>query len=105
MSDAQLEELAQRLGTPGGQKLYQAARKRKNPVSKNQVRQFVRRQGQKQIFRPLPASAGKTASESEQMRSQMDLIDLKCFSKQGLQNRPRGSQCVEPHGLCDPHCR
>ena len=76
MSDAQLEELAQRLGVPGGQKLYQAARKRGIRVTKDQVRQFVRKQGQKQIFRPLPPSAGKSASESEQMRAQIDIVDL-----------------------------
>ena len=76
MSDAQLEELAQRLGVPGGQKLYLAARKRNIAVTKQQVKDFVRKQGQKQIFRPLPPAAGKTASESEQMRAQMDLIDL-----------------------------
>ena len=86
MSDAQLEELAQKLGTPGGQKLYQGARKRGLRVTKEQVRQFVRRQGQKQIFRPLPASAGKTASESEQMRAQMDLIDLKFSTSKGYKN-------------------
>jgi hypothetical protein len=83
MSDAQLDELAQRLGVPGGQKLYTAARKRGLAVTKEQVKQFVRRQGQKQIFRPLPVAAGKTASESEQMRAQMDLIDLKFSASRG----------------------
>ena len=86
MSDAQLEELAERLGIPGGQKLYQAARKRGIRVTKDQVRQFVRKQGQKQIFRPLPPSAGKSASESEQMRAQMDLIDLKFSASKGFKN-------------------
>jgi hypothetical protein len=84
MADAQLQELAQKLGTPGGQKLYQAARKRGIQVTKDQVRQYVRRQGQKQIFRPLLAAAGKTASESEQMRAQMDLIDLKFSASKGF---------------------
>jgi hypothetical protein len=83
MSDAQLQELAQKLGVPGGQKLYAAARKRGLAVTKDQVKQFVRRQGQKQIFRPLPVAAGKTASESEQMRAQMDLIDLKFSASRG----------------------
>jgi hypothetical protein len=83
MSDAQLQELAQKLGVPGGQKLYAAARKRGLAVTKDQVKQFIRRQGQKQIFRPLPVAAGKTASESEQMRAQMDLIDLKFSASRG----------------------
>ena len=86
MSDEQLGLLAERLGTPGGQKLYQAARKRGIRVTKDQVRQFVRKQGQKQIFRPLPPSAGKSASESEQMRAQMDLIDLKFSASKGFKN-------------------
>ena len=86
MSDDRLEEIAQKLGVPGGQKLYQAARKRGLRVTKEQVRQFVRKQGQKQIFRPLPASAGKNASESEQMRAQMDLIDLKFSASKGFKN-------------------
>jgi len=84
MSDAQLEELAQRLGVPGGQKLYLAARKRNIAVTKQQVKDFVRKQGQKQIFRPLPPAAGKTASESEQMRAQMDLIDLSTSPSRGF---------------------
>jgi hypothetical protein len=84
MSDAQLQELAQRLGVPGGQKLYTAARKRGLAVTKKQVQEFVRKQGQKQIFRPLQAAAGKTASESEQMRAQMDLIDLSSSPSRGF---------------------
>ena len=83
MSDAELEELAQKLGVPGGQKLYTAARKRGLAVTKKQVQEFVRKQGQKQIFRPLPPAAGKTASESEQMRAQMDLIDLSTSPSRG----------------------
>ena len=84
MSNAELEELAQRLGVPGGQKLYTAARKRGLAVTKKQVQEFVRKQGQKQIFRPLQAAAGKTASESEQMRAQMDLIDLSSSPSRGF---------------------
>ena len=83
MSDAELEELAQKLGVPGGQKLYTAARKRGLAVTKKQVKEFVRKQGQKQIFRPLPPAAGKTASESEQMRAQMDLVDLSTSPSRG----------------------
>ena len=83
MSDAELEELAQKLGVPGGQKLYTAARKRGLAVTKKQVQEFVRKQGQKQIFRPLPPAAGKTASESEQMRAQMDMVDLSTSPSRG----------------------
>jgi hypothetical protein len=61
-----------------------AARKRNIAVTKQQVKDFVRKQGQKQIFRPLPPAAGKTASESEQMRAQMDLIDLSTSPSKGF---------------------
>ena len=71
----QLVELAKKLGTPGAQKLYQAARKAKIPVTKEQVRRYVSTKGQKQVFRPLPRSQGKTASEGLDVRYQIDLID------------------------------
>ena len=58
-----LKELATELGTPGFQKLYKAARKRNIDISKTEVKSFLAKQGQKQIFRPLPQSKGKTASE------------------------------------------
>ena len=73
--EARLTELAQRLGTPGASKLYAAARRRGIRVTKDQVRNFVRTKGQKQLFRPLPPSKGQTASESIDMRYQMDLVD------------------------------
>ena len=68
--EARLTELAQRLGTPGASKLYAAARRRSIRVTKDQVRNFVRTKGQKQLFRPLPPSKGATANESIDMRYQ-----------------------------------
>ena len=55
----QLEALAQELGTPGKEKLFKAARKKGINVSKAQVGSYLAKQGQKQIFRPLPESLGK----------------------------------------------
>ena len=78
-----LRDLAKELGTPGFQKLYKAARKRNIDVSKTEVKSFLAKQGQKQIFRPLPQSKGKTASEEPFYRVQMDLIDLKYSKSQG----------------------
>ena len=79
----QLQDLAKELGTPGFQKLYKAARKRNIDISKTEVKSFLAKHGQKQIFRPLPQSKGKTASEEPFYRVQMDLIDLKYSKSQG----------------------
>ena len=84
--EARLAELAQRLGTPGASKLYAAARRRGIRTTKEQVRNFVRTKGQKQLFRPLPPSKGQTASESIDMRYQMDLVDLKYSPSRGNKN-------------------
>ena len=74
--EARLAELAQRLGTPGAGKLYTAARRRGIRVTKEQVKRFVATKGQKQLFRPYPASKGQTGSEAPSMRFQMDLVCL-----------------------------
>ena len=74
---ARLAALAQRLGTPGAGKLHREARRRGIRVTQEEVRNFVRSRGQKQLFRRLPASGGRSAAESPKMRYQMDLIDMK----------------------------
>ena len=74
---ARLADLAQRLGTPGAGKLHREARRRGIRVTQEEVRNFVRSRGQKQLFRRLPASGGRSAAESPKMRYQMDLIDMK----------------------------
>ena len=73
----QAKELAQQLGDPGLEKLWKAVKKQGIEVSKEQLRSYLAKQGQKQIFLPLPSSKGKTASEDSGVRAQMDLIDLK----------------------------
>ena len=70
-----MQELAQELGTPGFQKLYKAARKKGINISKTEVRSFLAKKGEKQIFRPLPESKGKSAAEDPGFRAQMDLVD------------------------------
>ena len=47
----ELKDLAKELGTPGFQKLYKAARKRNIDISKTEVKSFLAKQGQKQIFK------------------------------------------------------
>ncbi len=82
----QLAELAKELGTPGKDKLYRAAKKKGIPVSKLEVRSFLAKKGEKQIFRPLPESKGKTGAEGPGFRAQMDIIDLKYSKSQGNKN-------------------
>ena len=82
----QLTELATELGNPGLQKLYKAAKKKGIPVSRLEVRSFLAKKGEKQIFRPLPESKGQSATEAPGFRAQMDLIDLKYSSSQGNKN-------------------
>ena len=82
----QLAELAKELGTPGKDKLYKAAKKKGIPVSKLEVRSFLAKKREKQIFRPLPESKGKTGSEGPGFRAQMDIIDLKYSKSLGNKN-------------------
>jgi hypothetical protein len=82
----QLADLAKELGTPGYAKLYRAAKQKGIEVSKLEVRSFLAKKGSKQIFRALPESKGKTATEEPGFRAQMDLIDLKYSSSQGNKN-------------------
>ncbi len=71
-----LRELAKRLGNPGPDKLYIAARKRGIPVTRNQVKQLLAEKPERQIFRPLPRSLGQTGAEGLDVRWQMDLIQF-----------------------------
>ena len=76
MSTDQLRQLSDKLATPSADKLFIAAKQRGLNVTKKQVRDFSRRLGERQIYRPIQKSEGKTASESIDSRFQMDLIDL-----------------------------
>jgi len=82
----QLKDLAAELGNPGVEKLFRAAKKKRIGVSKQEVRSFLAKVGSKQIFRPLPESKGKSVSEAEGFRVQMDLIDLKHSASLGFKN-------------------
>ena len=55
-------------------------------MSRQEIRQFLATKGEKQIFRPLPESKGKAASESLDMRFWMDLLDLKYSPSRGNKN-------------------
>ena len=100
----QLRELAKKLGNPGKDKLYLAARKRGTAVTRNQISQYLSPQGQRQIFRPLPKSQGVTGAEALDVRWQMDLIEFrtnpskigretyKCFARCSHERRGRNHQ-------------
>ena len=77
----EVKELAKSLGNPGLEKLWKAIRKERIVgVSKEEVKSYLSKLGEKQIFKPLPPSLGKTASEDHGVRGQMDIIDMK-YSK------------------------
>ncbi len=82
----QLRDLAKELGTPGLDKLFKAARKKGIDISKTQVKSFLAKKGEKQIFRPLPQSKGKSGTEDLGFRAQMDIIDLKYSKSLGHKN-------------------
>ena len=63
----QLRTLAKRLGNPGQDKLYLAARKRGIAVTRNQIKQYLEKP-ERQIFRPLPQSKGQTGAEELDVR-------------------------------------
>ena len=85
-----LQTLAADLGQPGVDKLYIAAKRRGINVTKKQVAAALSRIGERQIFRPIQPSKGKSASEGVDVRFQMDLIDLHndtAFDKSGAANK------------------
>ena len=76
--------LAKELKYPGAAKLWQAAREADINVTKAQVRDLLATQGQKQIYRPVPPSKGKTVAEAPEFRYMADLIDYKNNPSKGF---------------------
>ena len=69
------KDLYDELGMPGAQKLWLEVRKRKIPVSRSQVNEFVQKQAERQVFtQPLPRAEGKTASEDVNARYMLDVV-------------------------------
>ena len=79
-----LAELSDQLGNPGAQKLYLEARRRKIPVSRAQVQDLVKRQGQRQLFQPAQPSKGQSAAEGYSARYQADLADMSTTPSKGF---------------------
>ena len=75
---ARLKELHAKVGNVGVDKLLHAAKKDNVPgVNRRIVQDFLSTDSAAQIFRPLPESKGKTASEGPGVRVQMDAVDYK----------------------------
>ena len=73
-----VKDLSEELGMPGQQKLWLEVRKRKIPVSRSQVNEFVQKQAERQVFtQPLPRSEGKTASEDVSARVMLDIVNFR----------------------------
>ena len=79
-----LAELSDQLGNPGAQKLFLEARRRKIPVTRAQVQNLVKRQGQRQLFQPVQPSRGKSAAEGYSARYQADLADMSTTPSKGF---------------------
>jgi len=75
MTLARLRALSKELGSPGALALYTAARKRGIVVTRQQVKEFVSKQGENHFFTSVQPSAGKTVAESEFARFQADVTD------------------------------
>jgi hypothetical protein len=73
-----VRDLYEQLGAPGQQKLWLEVRKRGIAVSRNQVNDFVRSRGERQVFaQPLPRAEGKTASEDVNARFMLDVVNFR----------------------------
>jgi hypothetical protein len=68
-------DLAKELGYPSGAKLWQAVERRRLDVTKDQVLNFVRSQGERQVFAARPKYDGKIVATKINDRWAADLID------------------------------
>ena len=75
---ARLKTLHAKLGNVGVDKLLHGARREGIPgVNRRTVQDYLSTDSSAQLFRPLPESKGKTGSEAQGFRVQMDLVDFK----------------------------
>ena len=70
-----VREIYEDLGAPGAQKLWLEIKKRGIQVSRQQVVDFVGRQGERQVYTaPLPKAKGQTVSEDLNARYMLDVV-------------------------------
>ena len=84
-----LAELSDQLGNPGARRLHLEARRRGIQVTRKQVEDLVKRQGQRQIFQPVQPSKGKSAAEGYSARYQADLADMSSLSPARKASQPK----------------
>ena len=74
----QLKDIQLKIGNVGIDKLFLEAKKQKvKGISREAIRLYLATDASKQLFKPLPKSEGRSASEAQGFRIQMDLIDSK----------------------------
>ena len=78
-----LQALSVELGYPSGDKLWQAAVRRKLPVTKPEVRDFVKKQSARQVFAARPEYNGKIVASRLNERWAADLIDYTATPHRG----------------------
>ena len=71
---AQLRRVWVESGRPGSAKLYAAVQRLGLGIKQAEVRSFVKEQGTRQIFAPIPKGAGKVTSVRLDDKWQADLI-------------------------------
>ena len=71
----ELNRISTELGHPGIEALWIAVKRRNLAVTKQQVKDYVKKKGEKQVFGAPQKAAGKTISEDDN-RWMMDLIDV-----------------------------
>ena len=72
---ARLQELQEKVGNTGVDKLFRAAKKDGLKVTRDIVRDYLSTDAPAQIFRKLPESKGQAGAEAQGFRLQADLID------------------------------
>ena len=84
-----LQALSAELGYPSADKLWKAAVRRKLPVTKPDVREFVKSQSARQVLAARPQYDGKVVASKLNERWAVDLIDYTATpSKSGTANNP-----------------
>jgi hypothetical protein len=84
-----LQALSAELGYPSADKLWKAAVRRKLPVTKPDVREFVKSQSARQVLAARPQYDGKVVASKINERWAADLIDYTATPrKSGTANNP-----------------
>jgi hypothetical protein len=83
-----LQALSAELGYPSADKLWKAAVRRKLPVTKPDVREFVKSQSARQVLAARPQYDGKVVASKINERWAADLIDYTATPSTGAAKNP-----------------